>query len=204
MSSRCPTERHRRTPATEHGDGADAGTEVLGIGGVVSKSLGCRAEQQVVDHRPCSDRRFRKSRPAAWRIGGSSRPAADRPRGHRPGPVPPRALALGAMTVAARVVGDPAVAAILTALDMATEGSQAAVLNGRHHLELAEAHMPGRWLGARRPRGDGRRPRPPPRGAHRRRATLRVWASPQAAVRAGRAGWSRCGSLRIVVLATRV
>jgi len=43
------------------------------------------------------------------------------------------------------------VAAILTALDMATEGRQAAVLDGRHHLELAEAHMPGRWLGARRP-----------------------------------------------------
>jgi hypothetical protein len=33
-----------------------------------------------------------------------------------------------------------------------------------------------------------------PRAAHRRRATPRVSASPQAAVRAGRAGWSRCGS----------
>jgi hypothetical protein len=34
------------------------------------------------------------------------------------------------MAVAARIVGDPAVAAILAALDMATEGSQAAVLDG--------------------------------------------------------------------------
>ena len=47
------------------------------------------------------------------------------------------------MPVAARVVGDPAVAAILTTLDMAAEGSRAAVLDGRHHLELAKAHMPG-------------------------------------------------------------
>src|ERR1700730_4569918 len=125
---------------------------MLGIGGVVS-SVSATARNRTAGRRPppCSDRRFRQSRPAAWRIGGSSRPAADRPRRHRAGPVPPRALALGAMTVAARVVGDPAVAVILTALDMATEGRQAAVLDGRHHLELAEAHMPGRWLGARRP-----------------------------------------------------
>src|SRR5712691_4754566 len=54
-----------------------------------------------------------------------------------------RTLALGTMPVAARVVGDPAVAAILTALDMTAEGSRAAALDGRHHLELAEAHMPG-------------------------------------------------------------
>src|SRR5712671_5309474 len=53
-----------------------------------------------------------------------------------------RALALGAMAVPTRVVGDPAVAAILAALDMAAEGGRAAVLDGRHHLELAEAHMP--------------------------------------------------------------
>src|SRR5271168_4837592 len=33
-----------------------------------------------------------------------------------------------------------------------------------------------------------------PRAAHRRRTTLRVSASLRAAVRAGRAGWSRCGS----------
>ena len=34
----------------------------------------------------------------------------------------------------ARVVGNPTVAAILTALDMTAEGGRAAVLDGRHHL----------------------------------------------------------------------
>jgi len=47
------------------------------------------------------------------------------------------------MAVAARVVGDPAVAAIFAALDMAAEDGRAAVLDGRHHLELAKAEMPG-------------------------------------------------------------
>src|SRR5260370_35073240 len=73
------------------------------------------------------------------------------------------------MTVAARVVGDPAVAAILTALDMAAEGGRAAVLDGRHHLELAEAHMPGVGSAPSGPMvmkdvGDLQ-----PRAAHRRR-----------------------------------
>jgi hypothetical protein len=35
----------------EHGGGADAGTEVLGISGDGEQRLGRRAEQQVVDHR---------------------------------------------------------------------------------------------------------------------------------------------------------
>src|SRR5437660_10346543 len=47
------------------------------------------------------------------------------------------------MAVAARVVGDPAVAAVLAALDMTAEDGRAAVLDGRHHLELAKADMPG-------------------------------------------------------------
>src|SRR5215207_4850867 len=42
---------HRRAPAVEHGGGADAGAEVLGIGGDGEQRLGCGAEQQVVDHR---------------------------------------------------------------------------------------------------------------------------------------------------------
>jgi hypothetical protein len=34
-------------------------------------------------------------------------------------------------------------AAVLATLDMAAENGRAAVLDGRHHLELAEADMPG-------------------------------------------------------------
>ena len=59
-------------------------------------------------------------------------------------PVPcRRALALGAMAVAARVVSDAAVAAILATLDMSAERGRAALLDCRHHLELTQAHMPG-------------------------------------------------------------
>jgi hypothetical protein len=47
------------------------------------------------------------------------------------------------MAIATGVVGDPAVAAILAALDVAAERGRAAALDGRHHLELAEAQMPG-------------------------------------------------------------
>jgi hypothetical protein len=54
-----------------------------------------------------------------------------------------RALALGAMAVATRIVRDPAVAAVFAALDMAAKDDRAAVLDSRHHLELAEADVPG-------------------------------------------------------------
>ncbi len=47
------------------------------------------------------------------------------------------------MAVAARVFGDPAVAAILAALYVAAVGGRTTVLDGRHHLELTQAHMPG-------------------------------------------------------------
>src|SRR5882672_1119111 len=49
------------------------------------------------------------------------------------------------MPVAARVIGDLCVAAVLVlaARDMAAERCRAAVLDRRHHLELAEADMAG-------------------------------------------------------------
>jgi hypothetical protein len=99
-----------------------------------------------------------------------------------------RALALGAMPVAARVVGDPAVAAVLAALDMTAEDGRAAVLDRRHHLELAEAHMPGM---SSAPGGavvmeDVRDLQL--RAAHRPPARRRVSILRSAAIRAGRAG----------------
>ena len=42
---------HCRAPAVEHGGGAEASAEVLGIGGDCEQCLCGRAEQQVVDHR---------------------------------------------------------------------------------------------------------------------------------------------------------
>src|SRR5438132_989362 len=79
-------------------------------------------------------------------------------------------------------------AAILAALDMAPEGSRAAVLDSRHHLELAEAHTPG----------IGSAPSAPMvmkavrdlqlRAAHRRLARPVVSVPPGKGTRAGRVG----------------
>jgi hypothetical protein len=54
-------------------------------------------------------------------------------------------LTLRAMSIAARVIGDLRVAAlvVLAACDMAAERCRATVLDRRHHLELAEADMAG-------------------------------------------------------------
>ena len=133
---------HCRAPAVEHGGGAEASAEVLGIGGDCEQCLCGRAEQQVVDHRLVliGDRR---------NLGGQREDhveIADRQQIGlaRRQPIPCcRTLTLGAMAVATGVVSGAAVAAILTALDMAAECSRAALLDRRHDLELTQAHMSG-------------------------------------------------------------
>ena len=54
-----------------------------------------------------------------------------------------RTLALRAVPVAAGVVRDLGMRAVLAARDMAAEGRGAAALDRRHHLHLAEAEMTG-------------------------------------------------------------
>ena len=54
-----------------------------------------------------------------------------------------RALALRAVPVAAGVVGDPPLAAVLAGLDVTAQRRGAAVLDRRHDLELRQAQMPG-------------------------------------------------------------
>ena len=51
----------RRAPGVQHGGDADAGAEMLGIGGDRQHGLGRGLEQEVVDRRPCSGRRCRRS-----------------------------------------------------------------------------------------------------------------------------------------------
>ena len=41
--------RHRRSPGMQHGSEADAGAEVLGVGGDGDQGLGGGFEQQVID-----------------------------------------------------------------------------------------------------------------------------------------------------------
>jgi hypothetical protein len=47
------------------------------------------------------------------------------------------------MPVAAGIVRDAQVGALLAAFDMAAQRRRSAALDRRHHLELAEAHMAG-------------------------------------------------------------
>src|SRR5258708_32790703 len=76
-----------------------------------------------------------------WKYGtgnSSASRAASHSRAGRP-------LTLRAVPIAARVIGNLRVAAlvVLAARDMAAERCRAAVLDRRHHLELAEADMAG-------------------------------------------------------------
>jgi hypothetical protein len=64
-----------------------------------------------------------------------------------------RALTLGAMPIAAGVVGDARVRTVLAALDVSAERSRAAVLDRRHDFQLAEADMAGVGLAPRRAMG---------------------------------------------------
>jgi len=134
--------RHGRAPAVEDGGDTDARTEMTGIGGDGEHGLGRHSEQQVVNLRlvvkgdvgdlggQCEDH----VEVADWQQVGFARgePLACR-----------CPLALRAVPVAAAVIGDAAVAAVLAAFDMAAECGRPASLDRRHHLELGQAHVPG-------------------------------------------------------------
>ena len=64
-----------------------------------------------------------------------------------------RRLALRAVAIAAGVVGDPLVRAVLAALDVSAERGRATGLDRRHDLQLGKAHVPGVGLSPRRPVG---------------------------------------------------
>ena len=69
-------------------------------------------------------------------------------------PLPRRGgLALRAVAVAAGIVGDALVRAVLAALDVAAEHGGATGLDRRHDLQLGEAHVTGVGLPPRRPMG---------------------------------------------------
>jgi hypothetical protein len=53
------------------------------------------------------------------------------------------ALASGTMSISTRVIGDPDVAAVVAAIDMAAERRRPAVLDRRHDLELGKAQVTG-------------------------------------------------------------
>ena len=133
---------HRRSPGVEDGGDADAGAEVLRVSRDRHHRLRRRAEQQIVDDRLVLQGDVRD-------LGGKREDdmeVADRQQvgfalgqpGARSG-----ALAFGAVPIAAAVVGNAPVPAVLAGIDVAAERRRAAVLDRRHDLELGQAQMTG-------------------------------------------------------------
>ena len=134
----------------EHGENADAGAEMLGIGGDGEHGLGRGLEQDAVDCGPVlvgyiGDLSRQREHDVEVRHRQQLGLALGEPfLGRRP-------LALRAVPVAAAVVGDDGVRTLLAACDMAAERCRAAVLDRTHDLHLVEADVPGVGSAPRRP-----------------------------------------------------
>jgi hypothetical protein len=132
--------RQRRAPGVQHQRRADASAQVLGVCGDGQQHLGGDVEQQAIDHglvliRDVGNRRRQREDHVVvlhrQQIGlAGLEPALGR-----------AALALRAMPVAARVVGHLIGAAAFAAQDVTTERRAAALLDGRHDLELTQAQV---------------------------------------------------------------
>ena len=131
-----------RSPGMQHGGEPDAGAEVLGVGRDGDQGLGGGFEQQVIDDRLV----------VVGDVGDRPRQGEDDMEiGHRQQIglavgqplLGSGGLALWAMPIAAGVVRDAQVRAVLTAFDMTAQRRRSAAFDRRHDLELAEAHMAG-------------------------------------------------------------
>jgi hypothetical protein len=134
----------------EDGGQADARAQMLRVGGDREQRVGGGSEQEVVDgglvlERDRADRR-RQSKDDV--IVGDRQEfgfALGEPLPRR------RALALRAVAVAAGIVGDAFVRAVLAALDVSAERGGSTGLDRRHDLQLAEPDVAGVGLAPRRP-----------------------------------------------------
>ena len=126
----------------ENGGDADPRAEMLRVGSNRQHRLRGGAEQQVIDHRLVVEGDLAQ-------FGRQGEDDMEIPYGQQVGFArsEPGArgctLTLGAVPVAAGVVGDASMPALIAGLDMASECGGAAGLDRRHHLELVEAEMPG-------------------------------------------------------------
>jgi hypothetical protein len=145
--------RERRTPGVQHQGGADLRTQVPGIGGNGAQRLGCHLEQQAVDDslvpvRDLADGRGQREDHVEVVHRQQVGLARIQPALCSTG------LALGAVAVAARVVGDLQALAVFTAQHMSPQCRAAALLDGCHDLELTQTQVgalglpPGRPVGA--------------------------------------------------------
>ena len=133
---------HGGPPGMEDRGDADAGAEVFWVGRDRDQGLGRCLKQDIVDDglvRVGDVGNKRRQREHDMIVRHRQQVGLAR----RQPVLCCRALALRAVPVAATIVRDLAVRALLAARDMPTEGRRAAVLDRRHHLELAEADMAG-------------------------------------------------------------
>src|ERR1035438_599814 len=134
------------SPAMEHAEEADLGTEVSRIAGDLKQGLSTRVKEQVVDEPlvlQCERGQFpRQSEHGMDIASGQQFPLA------RLEPAPARvALAAWAMPVAARVVGDPGrVSAAGAAVAMSAQRGGAAACNGQQHLLVLPVDPPAAVL----------------------------------------------------------
>lgn len=156
---------HRRAPGVKDGGKADAGAEMLRVGGDLRHGLGRRLEQEVVDRSLVleGDRRdLGRQREDDVEVSDRQKVGLTLCE-----PVARRCtLAPWAVPVAAGVIGDAQMAAFVTALDMAAEGGGTTVLDRRHDLQLGQAQMTSP-TGAPGPSGDAEDVGDLDRGLHR-------------------------------------
>ena len=134
--------RHGRAPGVQHRCDCDPGAQMLRVGRDREHGVGRDLEQQVVDHAlvlvgDVADGRWQREDDVEVGHREQLALALFHPLSGR------GSLALRAMPVAAAVVGDDGVAAVLAARDVPAESRRAAALDGRHHLHLGKAHVTG-------------------------------------------------------------
>ena len=134
--------RHRRSPGVEHRGDADVGAEMLRVSRDRHHRLRRRTEQQIVDYRLVLHG-------DVGELGGKREDNMEVANGQQvgfalgePGACC-RALAFGAVPVAAAVVGNTPVPAVLTGINVAAKRRCATGLDRRHDLELMKAQVPG-------------------------------------------------------------
>ena len=131
-----------RSPAMQHGGEPDLRAKVLGVGRDGDQGFGGGFEQQVVDDglvlvSDVGDRARQGEDDMEIRHGEQFGPAVGQPF------LGSGRLALWAVPVAAGVVGDAQVGAVLAAFDMSTQRRRSTALDRRHDLQLTEAHVAG-------------------------------------------------------------
>src|SRR4051812_48852233 len=130
--------RECRSPGVQHQGCTDAGAQMLRVSSDGQQGLSGQIKQQAIDQRfVLIGDLGNRSRQREYHMVVLHRQQIALPR------LEPaarsRALALGAMAVAAGVVGDLVTATTFTAQYMSPQRRAAALLDGRHDLELAQA-----------------------------------------------------------------